>query len=227
MGAVATHQTTPAKVGQEFPFSRARDKCVLKSSWYPIHSVGVCVSLGYSLRESDFLIPLCVCLCVFFFMNEHSFYLFVFKMNILFFSLSSFILCPPSGFSLFILSNFSFFLHSPTMHLSLFIYFPLAGSGYSNQQPGYSDFPNGPGTPTMGEFGSGPPPLSYQSDLPSGLLTPDKPMGHPMPGQVRVHHPLQCRAQDSTHHTAVYLPQKVRGLGVHTLNSTSHSKPDV
>ncbi|KAL2099794.1 hypothetical protein ACEWY4_004188 [Coilia grayii] len=59
-----------------------------------------------------------------------------------------------------------------------------AGSGYSNQQPGFSDFPNAPGTPTMGDFGSGPPPLSYQTDLPSGLLTPDKPVGHSMPGQI-------------------------------------------
>ncbi|XP_076140152.1 zinc finger MIZ domain-containing protein 2 isoform X2 [Alosa pseudoharengus] len=63
------------------------------------------------------------------------------------------------------------------------------GSGYSNQQPGFSDFPNAPGTPTMGEFGSGPPSISYQSDLPSGLLTPDKPVGHPMSGQVRPHQP--------------------------------------
>ncbi|KAL0183261.1 hypothetical protein M9458_022636, partial [Cirrhinus mrigala] len=52
------------------------------------------------------------------------------------------------------------------------------GSGYSSQ-PGFSDFPNAPGTPTLGEFASGPPPLSYQSDLPSGLLTPEKPVGHP------------------------------------------------
>uniref|UniRef100_A0A8C1T6P9 Zinc finger, MIZ-type containing 2 n=1 Tax=Cyprinus carpio TaxID=7962 RepID=A0A8C1T6P9_CYPCA len=58
-----------------------------------------------------------------------------------------------------------------------------SGSGYSNQ-PGFSDFPNAPGTPTLGEFASGPPPLSYQSDLPSGLLTPEKPVGHPMSGQV-------------------------------------------
>uniref|UniRef100_A0A8C2IRR3 Zinc finger, MIZ-type containing 2 n=1 Tax=Cyprinus carpio TaxID=7962 RepID=A0A8C2IRR3_CYPCA len=55
--------------------------------------------------------------------------------------------------------------------------------GYSNQ-PGFSDFPNAPGTPTLGEFASGPPPLSYQSDLPSGLLTPEKPVGHPMSGQL-------------------------------------------
>uniref|UniRef100_A0AAY4AQN8 SP-RING-type domain-containing protein n=1 Tax=Denticeps clupeoides TaxID=299321 RepID=A0AAY4AQN8_9TELE len=62
--------------------------------------------------------------------------------------------------------------------------YPSQGSGYSSQ-PSFSDFPNAPGTPnTLGEFASGPPPLSYQSDLPSGLLTPDKPSGHPMSGQV-------------------------------------------
>uniref|UniRef100_A0A8C9S0Y0 Zinc finger MIZ-type containing 2 n=1 Tax=Scleropages formosus TaxID=113540 RepID=A0A8C9S0Y0_SCLFO len=59
---------------------------------------------------------------------------------------------------------------------------------YSNQGPGYSsqaefpDFPSAPGAPPLSEFTSGPPPLSYQADLPSGLLTPDK--GHPMPAQV-------------------------------------------
>ncbi|KAG9332037.1 hypothetical protein JZ751_016224, partial [Albula glossodonta] len=57
-----------------------------------------------------------------------------------------------------------------------------AGSGYSSQ-PGFSDFPNAPGTPTLGDFSAGPPPLSYQADLPSGLLTPEKPMGHPMSAQ--------------------------------------------
>ncbi|KAJ8379264.1 hypothetical protein SKAU_G00000420 [Synaphobranchus kaupii] len=61
--------------------------------------------------------------------------------------------------------------------------YPSQGSGYSNQ-PGFSDFPNTPGTPTLGEFSSGPPPLSYQADLPSGLLTPDKPVGHPMSAQM-------------------------------------------
>ncbi|XP_036382635.1 zinc finger MIZ domain-containing protein 2-like [Megalops cyprinoides] len=79
--------------------------------------------------------------------------------------------------------------------------YPSQGSGYSSQ-PGFSDFPNTPGTPTLGEFSSGPPPLSYQADLPSGLLTPDKPVGHPMPTQMshsgRVdpsHNPLQQQQQ--------------------------------
>uniref|UniRef100_A0A8C7R813 SP-RING-type domain-containing protein n=1 Tax=Oncorhynchus mykiss TaxID=8022 RepID=A0A8C7R813_ONCMY len=61
--------------------------------------------------------------------------------------------------------------------------YPSQGLGYPNQ-PGFSDFPNAPGTPNVGEFSSGPPPLSYQADLPSGLLTSDKPMGHPMSSQV-------------------------------------------
>uniref|UniRef100_A0A673KP45 SP-RING-type domain-containing protein n=1 Tax=Sinocyclocheilus rhinocerous TaxID=307959 RepID=A0A673KP45_9TELE len=79
------------------------------------------------------------------------------------------------------------------------------GSGYSNQ-PGFSDFPNAPGTPTLGEFTSGPPPLSYQSDLPSGLLTPEKPVGHPMSGQMPhssrmdpSHNPLQQQQHQSLH----------------------------
>uniref|UniRef100_A0A671N6H7 Zinc finger MIZ domain-containing protein 2-like n=1 Tax=Sinocyclocheilus anshuiensis TaxID=1608454 RepID=A0A671N6H7_9TELE len=79
------------------------------------------------------------------------------------------------------------------------------GSGYSNQ-PGFSDFPNAPGTPTLGEFSSGPPPLSYQSDLPSGLLTPEKPVGHPMSGQMPhssrmepSHNPLQQQQHQSLH----------------------------
>ncbi|XP_048875364.1 zinc finger MIZ domain-containing protein 2 [Brienomyrus brachyistius] len=75
------------------------------------------------------------------------------------------------------------------------------GSAYPNQQ-GFSDFPNAPGTPTLAEFSTGPPPLSYQSDLPSGLLTPEKPAGHPMPAQMAhpgrmdpSHNPLQQQQQ--------------------------------
>ncbi|KAG5834449.1 hypothetical protein ANANG_G00261630 [Anguilla anguilla] len=80
-----------------------------------------------------------------------------------------------------------------------------AGSGYSNQ-PGFSDFPNAPGTPTLGEFSSGPPPLSYQADLPSGLLTPEKPVGHPMSAQMShsgrmdpSHNPLQQQQHQGLH----------------------------
>ncbi|KAJ8400088.1 hypothetical protein AAFF_G00401270 [Aldrovandia affinis] len=76
-----------------------------------------------------------------------------------------------------------------------------AGPGYSSQ-PGFSDFPNGPGTPTLGEFSSGPPPLSYQADLPSGLLSPEKPVGHPMSAQIShsgrmdpSHNPIQQHHQ--------------------------------
>uniref|UniRef100_A0A4W5KWZ0 Zinc finger MIZ-type containing 2 n=1 Tax=Hucho hucho TaxID=62062 RepID=A0A4W5KWZ0_9TELE len=63
---------------------------------------------------------------------------------------------------------------------SHYLSMPAGGNG----SPGFSDFPNAPGTPNVGEFSSGPPPLSYQADLPSGLLTSDKPMGHPMSSQV-------------------------------------------
>uniref|UniRef100_A0A8C8BXI0 SP-RING-type domain-containing protein n=1 Tax=Oncorhynchus tshawytscha TaxID=74940 RepID=A0A8C8BXI0_ONCTS len=67
--------------------------------------------------------------------------------------------------------------------------YPSQGLGYPNQ-PGFSDFPNAPGTPNVGEFSSGPPPLSYQADLPSGLLTSDKPMGHPISLQHQQHQGL-------------------------------------
>ncbi|KAL7391309.1 hypothetical protein ABVT39_007500 [Epinephelus coioides] len=54
----------------------------------------------------------------------------------------------------------------------------------SSQSAGFSDF-SGPGTPGVGgDFSSpGPPPLSYQSELSSALLTPDKPPPHPLAGQ--------------------------------------------
>ncbi|XP_023694294.2 zinc finger MIZ domain-containing protein 2-like isoform X1 [Paramormyrops kingsleyae] len=55
------------------------------------------------------------------------------------------------------------------------------GPSYSSQ-PEFTDFPNAPSAPSIGEFASGPPPAPYQADPPSGLLTPDK--GHPMPTQV-------------------------------------------
>ena len=56
---------------------------------------------------------------------------------------------------------------------------------YPAQSGGFSDF-TGPGTPGVGgDFSSpGPPPLSYQSELSSALLTPDKPPPHPLAGQV-------------------------------------------
>uniref|UniRef100_A0A3B5ATR3 Zinc finger MIZ domain-containing protein 2-like n=1 Tax=Stegastes partitus TaxID=144197 RepID=A0A3B5ATR3_9TELE len=71
-------------------------------------------------------------------------------------------------------------------------YPPLpAGGGTSSSTPDYSgpgtDF-GGPGTPGVGgDFSSpGPPPLSYQSELSSALLTPDKPPPHPLAAQVNV-----------------------------------------
>ncbi|XP_067087161.1 zinc finger MIZ domain-containing protein 2-like isoform X2 [Osmerus mordax] len=85
--------------------------------------------------------------------------------------------------------------------------YPSQGPGYSNQS-GFSDFSNAPGTPNVGEFSSGPPPLSYQSDLPSGLLTPDKPSGHPMSGQMS--HPGRL---DSSHSSLP--PQQQQHHGLH------------
>ncbi|MGH0188793.1 UNVERIFIED_CONTAM: hypothetical protein FKN15_030416 [Acipenser sinensis] len=60
--------------------------------------------------------------------------------------------------------------------------YPGQNSGYPSQ-PGFTDFPPGAPLP-LGEFAPGPPPLSYQSDLPSGLLTTEKPGSHAMPGQM-------------------------------------------
>uniref|UniRef100_A0A672YFU1 Zinc finger, MIZ-type containing 2 n=1 Tax=Sphaeramia orbicularis TaxID=375764 RepID=A0A672YFU1_9TELE len=59
---------------------------------------------------------------------------------------------------------------------------------YPSQSGSFSDFSAGPGpgTPGVGgDFSSpGPPPLSYQSELSSALLTPDKPPPHPLSGQM-------------------------------------------
>uniref|UniRef100_A0AAR2JJA8 SP-RING-type domain-containing protein n=1 Tax=Pygocentrus nattereri TaxID=42514 RepID=A0AAR2JJA8_PYGNA len=105
------------------------------------------------------------------------------------------------------------------------------GSGYSNQ-PGLSEFPNGPGTPTLGEFASGPPPLSYQADLPSGLLTPEKPVGHPMSGQMPhssrmdpSHNPLQ-QQQQQQQHQALHGSSNLGGPGgpMHSRNSTQNPR---
>ncbi|KAM6965294.1 zinc finger MIZ domain-containing protein 2 [Aplochiton taeniatus] len=79
--------------------------------------------------------------------------------------------------------------------------------GYPNPPSGYSDYPSGPGTPNVGEFSSGPPPLSYQADLPSGLLTPEKPPGHPMAGQMS--HPGRM---DSSHGPISQQQQQQQGL---------------
>ncbi|XP_041441101.1 zinc finger MIZ-type containing 2 L homeolog isoform X2 [Xenopus laevis] len=67
-------------------------------------------------------------------------------------------------------------------------------SDYTNQGPGFQNpggFSDGgytssnPGTPTMNDFNpTAPPPISYQSDIPSSLLVPEKAGGPPLPGQV-------------------------------------------
>ncbi|KAM3868125.1 zinc finger MIZ domain-containing protein 2 [Diretmus argenteus] len=77
-------------------------------------------------------------------------------------------------------------------------------------QPSFSDFSSaGPGTPGMGgDFSSpGPPPLSYQSELPSALLTPDKPPPHPLAGQMSLTGRL-----DSTSHGAPLSQQQPQGI---------------
>ncbi|XP_040474235.1 zinc finger MIZ domain-containing protein 2 isoform X1 [Falco naumanni] len=44
--------------------------------------------------------------------------------------------------------------------------------------------PGAPTTPTVSEFTPGPPPISYQSDIPGGLLAPEKPPAPPLPAQL-------------------------------------------
>ncbi|XP_061207771.1 zinc finger MIZ domain-containing protein 2 isoform X1 [Neopsephotus bourkii] len=44
--------------------------------------------------------------------------------------------------------------------------------------------PGPPGTPTLSDFTPGPPPLSYQPNIPGGLLAPEKPPGPPLPTQL-------------------------------------------
>ncbi|XP_064353941.1 zinc finger MIZ domain-containing protein 2 [Dromaius novaehollandiae] len=59
------------------------------------------------------------------------------------------------------------------------------GSNFSGPGSFPESFPPGnPGTPTLSEFTPGPPPISYQSDIPSSLLTPEKPPAPPLPGQL-------------------------------------------
>ncbi|XP_023130106.1 zinc finger MIZ domain-containing protein 2-like isoform X3 [Amphiprion ocellaris] len=79
---------------------------------------------------------------------------------------------------------------------------------YPAQSAGFSDF-GGPGTPGVGgDFSSpGPPPLSYQSELSSALLTPDKPPPHPLAVQMSVSGRL-----DSASHGAPLSQQQSQGL---------------
>uniref|UniRef100_A0A8B9S6A1 Peptidyl-prolyl cis-trans isomerase A n=1 Tax=Apteryx owenii TaxID=8824 RepID=A0A8B9S6A1_APTOW len=59
------------------------------------------------------------------------------------------------------------------------------GSNFSGPGSFPESFPPGnPGTPTLNEFTPGPPPISYQSDIPSSLLTPEKPPAPPLSGQL-------------------------------------------
>ncbi|XP_034027269.1 zinc finger MIZ domain-containing protein 2-like isoform X3 [Thalassophryne amazonica] len=66
---------------------------------------------------------------------------------------------------------------------------------YPGQSAAFSDF--SPATPEAGrDFSSpGPPPLSYQPDLPSSLLTPDKPPPHPVAAQLSVSSRLDSTSQ--------------------------------
>ncbi|XP_055969416.1 LOW QUALITY PROTEIN: zinc finger MIZ domain-containing protein 2 [Sorex fumeus] len=58
------------------------------------------------------------------------------------------------------------------------------GSGFLGPGPFPDSFlPTTPGTPTLPDFVPGPPPISYQSDIPSSLLAPDKPTPC-VPGQM-------------------------------------------
>ncbi|XP_028653747.1 zinc finger MIZ domain-containing protein 2 [Erpetoichthys calabaricus] len=100
-------------------------------------------------------------------------------------------------------------------------------SSYSNQ-PNFTDFPsNNPGTPSLGDFTPGPPPLSYQSDLPSGLLTPEKPLGHPLSGQMShsgrldpSHNPLQQQSLHGNPHLG-----SQAGPPLHARSSSQSARP--
>ncbi|XP_068166118.1 zinc finger MIZ domain-containing protein 2-like [Antennarius striatus] len=81
---------------------------------------------------------------------------------------------------------------------------------YSSQSTGFSEFTS-PGTPGVGsDFSSaGPPPLSYQSELSSALLTPDKPPPHPLAGQM-------SGRLDSTSHGAPLSQHQSQGLNANS-----------
>lgn len=90
---------------------------------------------------------------------------------------------------------------------------------YHSQSAGFSDF-SGPGTPGVGgDFSSpGPPPLSYQSELSSALLTPDKPPPHPLAGQMSSH-------VDSPSHGAPLSQQQPQGLHGNQMMQRSNQTP--
>ncbi|XP_053905721.1 zinc finger MIZ domain-containing protein 2 isoform X2 [Cuculus canorus] len=62
--------------------------------------------------------------------------------------------------------------------------------------------PGVPGTPTLSDFAPGAPPISYQPDIPGGLLPPEKPPAPPLPAQL----PLLGRMELS--HSAQPLPHR-------------------
>ncbi|ELV11808.1 Zinc finger MIZ domain-containing protein 2 [Tupaia chinensis] len=62
--------------------------------------------------------------------------------------------------------------------------YPGQGSSFLGPGTFPESFPPAtPSTPTLAEFNPGPPPISYQSDIPSSLLTPEKPASC-LPGQM-------------------------------------------
>lgn len=69
-------------------------------------------------------------------------------------------------------------------YLSFLTDFPFVGSNFLGPGTFPESFPSAtPATPNLAEFTQGPPPISYQSDIPSSLLTPDK-SAPCLPGQV-------------------------------------------
>ncbi|MEQ2314240.1 hypothetical protein AMECASPLE_010142 [Ameca splendens] len=82
--------------------------------------------------------------------------------------------------------------------------FTAAAPSFPAPSMTFSDF--GPGSPSIRNFSSpGPPPLSYQPELSSALLTPDKPPPHPLGSQM-------SSRLDSTSHGASLSQQQSQGL---------------
>uniref|UniRef100_A0A674NUK5 Zinc finger MIZ-type containing 2 n=1 Tax=Takifugu rubripes TaxID=31033 RepID=A0A674NUK5_TAKRU len=99
---------------------------------------------------------------------------------------------------------------------------PTPSSSSSSPMP-FSSLPSGggnftgPGTPGVGrDFSSpGPPPLSYQSELSSALLTPDKLPPHSLAGQISGH-------VDSASHGATLSQQQSQGLHGNTHHGSTN-----
>lgn len=109
-------------------------------------------------------------------------------------------------------------------------------SDYTSQSSNFSgpaNFPDSfptvnPSTPTINEFNPGPPPISYQSDIPSSLLTPEKPPAPSLTGQMppssrmdTAHTPVQqgmnnlslSQAGQQLHHRNSAPPQSRQPIG--------------